>query len=167
MGGSGAPEGGRGKGRRGRREEGGKWNDGGATTAWQRGSGGWGGDGGALGGGGNLTLMDRSKDVIISGGTNIYPREVEEVLLRHPAVAEVSVVGRPSAEWGEDVVAFVVAAAGTPPTPEALDAHCRDEIARFKRPKLYLFIEALPKNNYGKVLKTELRQRLAGASPEG
>ena len=145
----------------------GYWNNEAATTDSLRDGWLWTGDVGALDDDGYLTLMDRSKDVIISGGTNIYPREVEEVLLRHPAVAEVSVVGRPSAEWGEDVVAFVVAAAGTPPTPEALDAHCRDEIARFKRPKLYLFIEALPKNNYGKVLKTELRQRLAGASPEG
>lgn len=123
----------------------------------------WTGDVGVMDADGYLTLMDRSKDVIISGGTNIYPREVEEVLLRHPSVAEVSVVGRPSAEWGEDVVAFVVAADGPPPAPEVLDAHCREAIARFKRPKAYLFTDALPKNNYGKVLKTDLRRRLADA----
>ncbi|WP_018699256.1 class I adenylate-forming enzyme family protein [Amorphus coralli] len=123
----------------------------------------WTGDVGAMDADGYLTLMDRSKDVIISGGTNIYPREVEEVLLRHAAVAEVSVVGRPSAEWGEDVVAFVVAADGDAADPAALDAHCREAIARFKRPKAYHFVDELPKNNYGKVLKTELRKRLADA----
>ncbi len=118
------------------------------------------GDVGRLDAEGYLTLADRSKDVIISGGTNIYPREVEEALLTHPAVHEVSVVGRPSAEWGEDVVAFVVAAPGQAPDPAALDAHCLDRIARFKRPKDYVFVPDLPKNNYGKVLKTELRKRL-------
>ena len=108
-----------------------------------------------------MTLRDRSKDLIISGGSNIYPREVEEVLLRHPAVAEASVVGRPDANWGETVVAFVVAAPGSACDPAALDAHCLDHIARFKRPKDYRFVEALPKNNYGKVLKTALRELLA------
>jgi long-chain acyl-CoA synthetase len=119
------------------------------------------GDVGSMDEDGFLTLRDRSKDLIISGGANIYPREVEEVLLRHPAVAEVSVVGRPDPDWGETVVAFVVAAPGTACDPAALDAHCLDHIARFKRPKDYRFVEALPKNNYGKVLKTSLRQRLA------
>jgi long-chain acyl-CoA synthetase len=95
--------------------------------------------------------------VIISGGTNIYPREVEEVLLTHPNVREVSVIGRPSAEWGEDVVAFVVADGIDAAT---LDAHVLAQIARFKRPKAYFFTKDLPKNNYGKVLKTELRERL-------
>ncbi len=118
------------------------------------------GDVGRLDADGYLTLADRSKDVIISGGTNIYPREVEEALLTHPGVHAVSVVGRPSAEWGEDVVAFVVAAPGQAPDPAALDAHCLDRIARFKRPKDYVFVPDLPRNNYGKVLKTELRKRL-------
>ncbi|MDG4649830.1 AMP-binding protein [Roseibacterium sp. SDUM158017] len=118
------------------------------------------GDVGRLDADGYLTLADRSKDVIISGGTNIYPREVEEVLLTHPGVHEVSVVGRPSAEWGEDVVAFVVPAPGSRLDPEALDAHCLEAIARFKRPKHYIAVPELPKNNYGKVLKTELRERL-------
>ena len=115
------------------------------------------GDMGSLDADGYLTMKDRSKDMIISGGTNIYPREVEEALLTHTSVHEVSVVGRPSAEWGEDVVAFVVLAAGHDLNEAALDAHCRAEIARFKRPKAYFEIEALPKNNYGKVLKTDLR----------
>ena len=116
------------------------------------------GDVGALDADGYLTLVDRSKDVIISGGTNIYPREVEEALLTHPSVHEVSVVGRPSAEWGEDVVAFVVVS--EPVEAAVLDAHCLENIARFKRPKDYRFVSGLPKNNYGKVLKTELRERL-------
>ena len=111
------------------------------------------GDVGAFDADGYLTLKDRSKDVIISGGSNIYPREVEEVLLRHARVREVSVIGRPDREWGEVVVAYVV---GDAPAGE-LDALCLDAIARFKRPKDYVFIDALPKNNYGKILKTELR----------
>ena len=116
------------------------------------------GDIGSLDADGFLTLKDRSKDVIISGGTNIYPREVEEVLLRHAAVAEVSVVGRPSAEWGEEVVAFVVCQAGVSVPIAELDRLCLDSIARFKRPKDYIFVSALPKNHYGKVLKTALRR---------
>jgi long-chain acyl-CoA synthetase len=117
----------------------------------------WTGDVGALDTDGFLTLKDRSKDVIISGGSNIYPREVEEVLLRHPGVREVSVVGRPDAEWGEVVVAFVV---GEGLSAAALDATCLQHIARFKRPKHYHFVDSLPKNNYGKVLKTALRNPL-------
>jgi long-chain acyl-CoA synthetase len=111
------------------------------------------GDLGAFDCDGYLTIKDRSKDVIISGGSNIYPREVEEVLLRHDRVRETSVIGRPDREWGEIVVAYVV---GDAPAAE-LDRLCLDSIARFKRPKHYVFIDALPKNNYGKVLKTELR----------
>jgi long-chain acyl-CoA synthetase len=128
----------------------------------------WTGDIGSMDDDGFLTLKDRSKDVIISGGTNIYPREVEEVLLLHPAVREVSVVGRPSEEWGEDVVAFVVAKPGAKLETTDLDRHCLEHIARFKRPKSYIFEIGLPKNNYGKVLKTELRARLAAtASAKG
>ncbi|MGC3984275.1 MAG: hypothetical protein QM777_05855 [Pseudorhodoferax sp.] len=106
---------------------------------------------------GYLTLRDRSKDVVISGGSNIYPREVEEVLLTHPGVAEACVVGAPDAEWGEVVVAHVVAAPGAAVDAAALDAHCLAQIARFKRPKRYVFVDALPKNSYGKVLKRALR----------
>lgn len=120
----------------------------------------WTGDVGALDAHGFLTLKDRSKDIIISGGSNIYPREVEEVLLLHPGVREVSVIGQADPEWGEIVVAFVV---GEDVTVQALDALCLDHIARFKRPKRYLFIDALPKNNYGKVLKTALRTRLCAS----
>jgi long-chain acyl-CoA synthetase len=120
----------------------------------------WTGDLGALDADGFLTLKDRSKDLIVSGGSNIYPREVEEVLLAHPAVAEACVVGRPDREWGEAVVAFVVPRAAAPEAAD-LDRFCLEHIARFKRPKEYRFVERLPKNNYGKVLKTELRRMLA------
>ena len=97
--------------------------------------------------------------MIISGGSNIYPREVEEVLLQHPSVTEVAVIGRPHPEWGEEVVAFVVCDGA--PDHAALDAHCLAHIARFKRPKAYVAVPELPKNNYGKVLKTALRASLA------
>ncbi|MBE0546806.1 MAG: AMP-binding protein [Rubrivivax sp.] len=122
----------------------------------------WTGDMGAIDTDGYLTLKDRSKDVIISGGSNIYPREVEEVLLRHPGVREVSVIGQPDPEWGEVVVAVV---AGTAVTAEALDDLCLEHIARFKRPKRYHFVAELPKNNYGKVLKTALRDMLHQGEP--
>lgn len=115
------------------------------------------GDMGAMDADGFITLHDRAKDMVISGGSNIYPREVEEVLLQHPKVTEVSVVGKPDAEWGEIVVAFVV---GDTTDAGALDTFCLAHIARFKRPKLYRFVPELPKNNYGKVLKTDLRKRL-------
>jgi acyl-CoA synthetase (AMP-forming)/AMP-acid ligase II len=109
---------------------------------------------------GYLTLRDRSKDVVISGGSNIYPREVEEALLTHPSVSEVSVVGQPDEAWGEVVVAFVVPQPGMSLEPAELDAHCLERIARFKRPKRYVRVEALPKNSYGKVLKRALRELL-------
>lgn len=124
----------------------------------------WTGDLGSMDGAGYVTLKDRSKDMIISGGTNIYPREIEEVLLTHPGVLETAVVGRPHADWGEEVVAFVVrrpGPAGAQVTEAALDQLCIDNIARFKRPKAYRFAASLPKNNYGKILKTELREMLA------
>jgi long-chain acyl-CoA synthetase len=132
----------------------GYWRNPDATAATLRG--GWlhTGDVGALDSEGYLTLKDRSKDVIISGGSNIYPREVEEVLLQHACVREVSVIGRPDPQWGEVVVAYVVGDADR----NELDALCLREIARFKRPKEYVFVGALPKNNYGKILKTELRE---------
>jgi long-chain acyl-CoA synthetase len=108
---------------------------------------------------GYLTLHDRSKDLIISGGMNIYPREVEEVLLTHPGVQAVAVVGRPDPEWGEAVVAFIVAGPDRP-SSESLDSACLEHIARYKRPKEYRFVDSLPTNNYGKVLKRELREQL-------
>ena len=126
------------------------------------------GDMGAFDQDGFLTLKDRSKDMIISGGTNIYPREVEEVLLRHDGILECSIVGRPHPDWGEEVVAFVVPKPDSNGVDEAvLDALCLEHIARFKRPRSYRFVASLPKNNYGKVLKTELRALLAAEADAG
>ncbi|HDZ73795.1 MAG TPA: long-chain fatty acid--CoA ligase [Aurantimonas coralicida] len=123
------------------------------------------GDLGRLDANGFLTLTDRSKDVIISGGTNIYPREVEEALLAHEAIFEVSVIGCPDPEWGEEVVAFVVATDGASLGKAELDAWCKASIASFKKPRRYVFVEDLPKNSYGKILKTNLR-RMAEARGE-
>jgi acyl-CoA synthetase (AMP-forming)/AMP-acid ligase II len=137
----------------------GYWNQPEATAETLRG--GWlhTGDIGSFDADGYLTLRDRSKDLIISGGMNIYPREVEEALLQHAGVAAVAVVGRPDPEWGETVVAFVVPD-GAPPAVDELDRTCLERIARYKRPKDYRFVDALPTNNYGKVVKRELRERL-------
>lgn len=140
----------------------GYWNNPEATSNALRDGWLWTGDMGALDAHGFLTLKDRSKDVIISGGSNIYPREVEEVLLRHPGVREVSVIGQPDPEWGEVVVAFVV---GSHVPAHELDTLCLEQIARFKRPKHYHFVDQLPKNNYGKVLKTALRDALQMEKP--
>lgn len=139
----------------------GYWRDPEATAATLRN--GWlhTGDMGSFDPEGFLTLKDRSKDLIISGGSNIYPREIEEVLLRHEDVIEVSVVGKSHPDWGEQVIAFVVPKPDTKISTGDLDAHCLANIARFKRPKDYRIVESLPKNNYGKVLKTVLRQMLA------
>uniref|UniRef100_A0A7S1GBW5 AMP-binding enzyme C-terminal domain-containing protein n=1 Tax=Bicosoecida sp. CB-2014 TaxID=1486930 RepID=A0A7S1GBW5_9STRA len=124
------------------------------------------GDVGFLSDDGYLTLTDRTKDVIISGGSNVYPREVEEVLLLHKSVELCAVFGRASEEWGEEVVVAVVAdcdedSRGT--LVRELDAMCIERIARFKRPKEYFFLNELPTSAVGKVLKTELRTALAEA----
>jgi fatty-acyl-CoA synthase len=134
----------------------GYWNNPDATAAtlqngWLRT-----GDMGSFDARGFLTLRDRSKDVVISGGSNIYPREVEEVLIAHPDISEAAVVGAADEEWGEVVVAFIVGHAAE----SELDAHLLERIARFKRPKRYVYVDELPKNSYGKVLKRELRDRL-------
>jgi len=138
----------------------GYWNNPEATDKAIRG--GWlhSGDLGSLDADGYLTLKDRSKDLIISGGANIYPREIEEVLLRHPAVLECAIIGAPHTEWGEEVIAFVVLRDGEEASGSDLDRLCLEEIARFKRPRRYLFVGDLPKNNYGKILKTELRRQV-------
>jgi len=145
----------------------GYWRNPDATAETLRG--GWlhTGDLGALDGDGFLTLRDRSRDMVITGGANVYPREVEEILLRHPQVNEASVVGRPDPEWGEEVVAFVVLQSGSSVGREELDALCMQHIARFKRPRVYRFVDSLPKNNYGKVLKTELRRWLRDEAAGG
>jgi len=113
---------------------------------------------------GYLTLTDRSKDVIITGGSNVYPREVEEVLAQHPDVFEVCVVGEPDAQWGESVVAFVVSRDAQTLNEALLNAWFIERMASFKKPRKYLFRSDLPKNSYGKVLKTELRQWLKDMS---
>ena len=115
------------------------------------------GDMGYLDENGYLFIMDRSKDMIISGGENIYPREIEEVLIKHPAVREVSVIGVPDARWGEAIKAVVALVPGQSFTEQELIAFCKENIASYKKPKSVDFVENLPKNNYGKILKRELR----------
>jgi long-chain acyl-CoA synthetase len=106
---------------------------------------------------GHLTLVDRAKDVVISGGENVYSREVEDVLISHASVADVAVIGLPDPEWGERVTAFVVMEQGEL-DPAALDALCLERIARHKRPQEYHVVTELPRNPAGKVLKHELRE---------
>jgi len=113
------------------------------------------GDLGSFDSDGYLRLLGRSKELIISGGLNVYPREVEEVLLGHPDVAEVAVVGVPSDEWGEVVTAFVVPA-GNRRAVEPLAAHAAEQLAPFKRPRTIHFVDSLPRNALGKVVKHEL-----------
>jgi long-chain acyl-CoA synthetase len=143
----------------------GYWRNPEATAATIRDGWLWTGDLGCLDHDGYLTLKDRSKDVIISGGTNIYPREVEEVLLRHAAVREVSVIGRTDPEWGESVVACVVVDDASVGAAE-LDEFCRANMSGFKRPKSYHFLSGLPKNSNGKVLKSDLRATYACRGPQ-
>ncbi len=118
------------------------------------------GDVGVMDTDGFITLKDRSKDVIISGGLNVYPREVEEVLLRHPRVKEVSVIGKRDKEWGEVGLAFIACSDGGRVPIEELDKLLLENIARYKRPKSYRFVESLPKSYIGKILKTELRKMI-------
>ena len=121
----------------------------------------WTGDLGTVDRDGFLTIKDRSKDMIISGGSNIYPRELEEVLLKHPAILECAVIGVPDPEWGEAVTAFVTLRSGQEVSDNELDQLCLDNVARYKRPKGYHRVKSLPKSSYGKILKTELRAQLA------
>ncbi len=113
------------------------------------------GDLGALDEDGYVRILGRSKELIISGGLNVYPREIEDVLLAHPGVAEVAVVGTPSEEWGETVTAFVVPAAENPSAAVLLE-FAAERLAPFKRPRAVHFVDALPRNALGKVLKHEL-----------
>ena len=106
---------------------------------------------------GYLFIVDRLKDMIVSGGENIAGSEVERVLYEHDAVLEAAVVGRPDERWGEVPVAFVVLRPGTTATADELMAHCGEQLARFKVPKDVTFLDALPRNPSGKVLKRELR----------
>jgi long-chain acyl-CoA synthetase len=122
------------------------------------------GDIGSLDEDGFLFITDRKKDLIIRGGFNIYPREVEEVLYAHPKVAEAGVVGMPDPLMGEEALAFVVLRAGQNATGEELTAFCQEKLAKFKCPKQVRFVDSLPKNPIGKILKKELR-RLIESNP--
>jgi fatty-acyl-CoA synthase len=110
---------------------------------------------------GYLRLVDRKKDMILSGGENIYPAEIERVLREHPAVTDAAVIGVPHPRWGETPVAFVVGAG----TEAELIEHCRERLASYKKPSAVVFVDALPRNAAGKVLKRELRERYAVTSP--
>ena len=108
---------------------------------------------------GYLYIVDRLKDMIVSGGENIASSEVERVLYEHESVVEVAVVGRPDDRWGEVPVAFVVLTPSATTTPDELIDHCRAQLAKFKVPKAVTFVSELPRNPSGKVLKRELRTR--------
>ena len=133
-----------------------------ATSAVMRG--GWyaTGDLGFLDGDGYLTLVDRAKDMIVSGGENVYSVEVERALMRHPAVATAAVIGTPDPKWGEKVTAFVVPVPGSNTTADELKLHCRDLLAGYKVPKEIVLEAALPMTANGKVQKAALRQRFWG-----
>jgi bile acid-coenzyme A ligase len=123
------------------------------------------GDLGWLDADGYLYVADRRTDMIISGGANIYPAEVEAALLQHPAIGDVAVIGLPDEEWGKRVHAIVVPAGpGDPPTSAALDTHCRSLIARYKVPKSYEFVPELPRNDVGKIRKSDLVAARAGTA---
>jgi long-chain acyl-CoA synthetase len=105
---------------------------------------------------GNLHIVGRIKDVIRSGSSSIIPKEVEDVIVLHPAVAEVAVIGLPDAEWGEAVTAFVVAKPGMAVTERDLVEHCRLRLAGYKKPRSIRFVASLPRSHYGKVLRAQL-----------
>jgi len=111
---------------------------------------------------GYYTITGRARELIISGGYNIYPREVEDVLAEHPAIAEVAVLGAPDADLGEQVVAVVVPKAGRTPDAAEIIAYCRERLASYKKPRRVLFVEALPRNALGKVQKHLLAERVEG-----
>jgi acyl-CoA synthetase (AMP-forming)/AMP-acid ligase II len=145
----------------------GYWNDTDATQEVLRD--GWlhTGDVGRLDEAGYLYLLDRKKDLIVSGGSNIYPRELEEVLIAHPGVASVAVIGVPDRHWGESVHAVVVPEPGADLTAAELIAFCQARIASYKKPRTVEFVSELPVSGYGKVLKRELRARWQRARAEG
>jgi acyl-CoA synthetase (AMP-forming)/AMP-acid ligase II len=116
------------------------------------------GDGGHVDADGYLYVTDRIKDMIISGGENIYPAEIERVLAEHPTVGDVTVIGVPDDRWGEVPKAVVVAAPGQTVDPDGLLAWCREQMASFKCPKSVDVIDELPRNPSGKVLKKDLRK---------
>lgn len=114
---------------------------------------------------GFVTICDRMKDMIISGGENIYPAELENVLAGCPEVQEAAVIGLASKKWGETPLAIVVAAPGAAPTAESLKAFCKENLAGYKVPQLYEVVDALPRNPSGKLLKPQLREQFPGPAP--
>lgn len=118
------------------------------------------GDIGRLDDEGFLTLVDRKKDMVISGGENVYSAEVEDCLFSHAAVAEAAIIGVPDERWGEAVCAFVALKPGMRATADDLIAHCRERLAKYKTPKTVVFVDALPRNAAGKVLKRQLREEV-------
>ncbi len=139
----------------------GYWNDA-AATADALDADGWfhTGDSARSDAEGFFYIAGRKKDMFISGGVNVYPAEIEAVLLLHPDVQDAAVVGVPHETWGEAGVAFVVARPGTAPSAEALTAHLRERLSRYKLPREFRFVDALPRTAYGKVVKAELQKRL-------
>jgi acyl-CoA synthetase (AMP-forming)/AMP-acid ligase II len=123
------------------------------------------GDVGSLDADGFLTIRDRLRDMVISGGENIYPAEIESVLSRHPDVADCAVIGVPDARWGETVKAIVVLAPDAQYDPDALIAYLQGRLARYKCPRTVEFVDALPRNATGKVLKRVLRETYAQQVP--
>ncbi|HYK96790.1 MAG TPA: long-chain fatty acid--CoA ligase [Candidatus Acidoferrales bacterium] len=109
---------------------------------------------------GFLTLVDRKKDMVITGGENVYSAEVEDALFAHPAVAEAAIIGVPDERWGEAVCAIVVVRPGMAATADELITHCRSRLAKYKTPKYVVFVPALPRNAAGKVLKRQLREEV-------
>jgi acyl-CoA synthetase (AMP-forming)/AMP-acid ligase II len=129
------------------------------TAAFWRHGWGWTGDVGTIDEDGFITLVDRSKDMMISGGENVYPKEIENVLYEHPDVAECAVFGVPDDKWGEIPAAYVVLKAGGAVTEDELVEHCAARLARFKRPRIVEFVEGFPKTPIGKIQKNVLRER--------
>jgi fatty-acyl-CoA synthase len=140
----------------------GYWNNDDATGAALKNGGYRSGDLGKMDEDGFVYVIDRLKDMIISGGENIYPAEIEDVIVAHPAVAEVAVVGRPDETWGEAPVAVVVKKPGIEVATSDIIALCREKLAGFKCVKDVVFVDAIPKNAVGKVLKQNLKKRIGG-----
>ncbi|MEZ5568430.1 MAG: AMP-binding protein [Halioglobus sp.] len=114
---------------------------------------------------GFVTIRDRKKDMIISGGENVYPAEIENVLLDHPDVSDAAVIGQPSDKWGESPVAVIVPSSDSL-TPQEVLSHCNGKLARFKLPKVVEFVDVIPRNPSGKILKRLLREQFPGPAPE-
>jgi long-chain acyl-CoA synthetase len=111
---------------------------------------------------GYLYIVDRKNDMVVSGGYNVYSKELEQVLAEHPDIAEAAVIGVPDELYGEAVAAFVQPRPGAQLSVENVIEHCRAQLAGYKKPRHVVFVDALPRNSLGKVLKSELRKRGAG-----